>query len=208
MLRLVRRAAGILLLTCLYAVVALLVAPPASACSCAGGTTQGFFDGADAVFTGSLVSREEPAVVTSSADPALHVFAVDTVYKGTVHESQGVLSPVSGATCGLELSGDGPFVVFATRSADLGGGQFAPLADDQYAAFLCGGTGPLTPALTAELVAMAEGPGDPPAEPSPEAGGVEPAASRPVIPVVAGIGALLVVGATVLLVRRRRIASR
>jgi lactam utilization protein B len=115
-------------------VLTVAVAPAASACSCVGGTTQRFFADADAVFTGRLVSREEPATVTSSADPALHVFAVDTVYKGTVHQSQGVISPVSGATCGLELTGDGPFVVFATRSADLGVGEFTRLAEDQYAA--------------------------------------------------------------------------
>jgi hypothetical protein len=55
-----------------------------------------------------------------SGDPALHVFSVETVYTGTAHEHQGVLSPVSGATCGLELVGNGAFVVFATRSTDLG----------------------------------------------------------------------------------------
>jgi hypothetical protein len=45
------------------------------------------------------------------AIPALHVFAVDTVFKGTAHEQQGVVSPMSGATCGLELAGEGPFAL-------------------------------------------------------------------------------------------------
>jgi hypothetical protein len=199
----VRRTAGILLLTCLYVVLTVAVAPAASACSCVGGTTQRFFADADAVFTGRLVSREEPATVTSSADPALHVFAVDTVYKGTVHQSQGVLSPVSGATCGLELTGDGPFVVFATRSADLGGGEFATMAEDQYAAFLCGGTGPVTSEIEAELTTLTDVPDEPPAAPLPGAAGVEQSASSGSLPALAGIGAVVVLVAGTLLVLRR-----
>jgi hypothetical protein len=54
----VRRIRVSLLLGCLLAVAGVVVATPASACSCAGGTTQQLFDRADAVFTGSLVSRE------------------------------------------------------------------------------------------------------------------------------------------------------
>jgi hypothetical protein len=151
----VRRTAVTLLLGCLLMAVGLFVAAPASACSCVGSTTQEFFDLADAVFTGTLVSRESPAGSEgSTASPALHVFAVDTVIKGTAHEQQGVVSPDSGASCGLELSGTGPFVVFASRSADLGGTPFTHLAEDQYAAFLCGGTGPVTPAVEAELQAL------------------------------------------------------
>jgi hypothetical protein len=199
----VRRTAGILLLTCLYVVLTVPVAPAASACSCVGGTTQRFFADADAVFTGRLVSREEPATVTSSADPALHVFAVDTVYKGTVHQSQGVLSPVSGATCGLELTGDGPFVVFATRSADLGVGEFTRLAEDQYAAFLCGGTGPVTSEIEAELTTLTDVPDEPPAAPLPGAAGVEQSASSGSLPALAGIGAVVVLVAGTLLVLRR-----
>jgi hypothetical protein len=200
-----RRAAATLLLTCLFAAAALLVAGPASACDCATGSTAGYFADADAVFTGSLVSREEPATITSSADPALHVFAVETVYKGTVQESQDVLSPVSGATCGLELTGDGPFVVFATRSTDIGG-QFTPLADDQYAAFLCGGTGPVTPAITAELTALADGPNETSAAPRPGAAGVRSADAGGMLPVLTGAGAIVVLaGAAVLLRRRLRV---
>jgi hypothetical protein len=168
----------------------------------------GFFADADAVFTGRLVSPEEPATVTGSADPALHVFAVDTVYKGTVHRSQGVLSPVSGATCGLEPTGDSPFVVFATRSADLGGGEFATMAEDQYAAFLCGGTGRVTPEIEAELTALADGPNEPPAAPMPGAAGVEQSASSGTLSALAGIGAVVVLVAGTLLVLRRLRAGR
>jgi hypothetical protein len=205
MLRVVRRTAVTLLLSGLLMAAGLLVATPASACSCVGQTTQEFFDRADAVFTARLVSREEPAPMTSSADPALHVFAVDTVFKGTAHEEQAVLSPVSGATCGLELVGEGPFVVFASRSTDLGGEPFAALADDQYVAFLCGGTAPLTPALEAELTALSPAPAPSEEPPAPGAAGPADAGSALPGPAIAAVVALgLVVGSGALVHRRRR----
>jgi hypothetical protein len=80
MLRVVRRTAVTLLLMA----AGLLVATPASACSCAGQTTREFFDRADAVFTARLVSREEPAPMTSSADPALSGPAIAAVALGLV----------------------------------------------------------------------------------------------------------------------------
>jgi hypothetical protein len=146
--------------------------------------------------------------MTSSADPALHVFAVDTVFKGTAHEEQAVLSPVSGATCGLELVGEGPFVVFASRSTDLGGEPFATLADDQYAAFLCGGTAPLTPALEAELTALSPPPAPSEEPPVPGAAGPADAGSALPGPAIAAAVALgLVVGTGALVHRRRRSAA-
>jgi hypothetical protein len=206
MLRVVRRTAVTLLLSGLLMAAGLLVATPASACSCVGQTTQEFFDRADAVFAARLVSREEPpGPIISSADPALHVFAVDTVFKGTAHEAQGVLSPVSGATCGLELVGEGPFVVFASRSTDLGGEPFAALADDQYAAFLCGGTAPLTPALEAKLTALSPPPAPSEEPPVPGAAGPADAGSALPGPAIAAVVALgLVVGSGALVHRRRR----
>ncbi|WP_324278618.1 hypothetical protein [Blastococcus brunescens] len=88
-----RRTAATLLLSCLFVALGSVVAAPASACSCVPQTTQQYFERADAVFTAHLVSREEPVgTVVSSADPALHVFAVDTVFKGTAQTSQEVLS--------------------------------------------------------------------------------------------------------------------
>ncbi len=113
----VRRGLLALLLAALFSAAGVLLASPASACSCAGDAdTAQYFADADAVFTGTLLSRtvSHPDWPTmSSADPALDVFATDTVFKGEVHEQQGVVSAAEGASCGLELSGDGPFVVFA-----------------------------------------------------------------------------------------------
>ena len=202
MLRLVRRTLATLLLACSITSLGLLTATQAAACSCATQTTQQYFERADAVFTASLVSREEPrGQVVSSADPAVHVFAVQTVFKGTALESQEVLSPVSGATCGLELSGTGPFVVFASRSMDLGGTPSTALAEHQYASLLCDGTGPVTPELEAELAALA------PSGPRSFAPGVElrdENDARPVDawPLLAVLGAVAVLGGGALLARR------
>ncbi|MDK3255473.1 hypothetical protein [Blastococcus capsensis] len=200
-----------LLLGCLLAVAGVVAAAPASACSCTGGTTAEFFARADAVFTGSLGSRsvdQPPGPIGSSTDPALHVFGVDTVFKGTAHERQGVVSPESGASCGLELTGDGPFAVFATRDATLGETPFTALAEGQYAAFLCGGTAELTPALEAELRALAA-PGEAAREAAPRTGaaGTELADSGPgtIQLLVAG---LALVGVALLLGRRWRHRSR
>ena len=206
-----RRAGVLLLLSALLGALVVVGASPAQACSCAGGTTAEFADRADAVFTGRLVSRTEPGRPGTSADPALHVFAVDAVTKGAVSERQEVLSPVSGASCGLELTGEGAVVVFATRTADPHLSASGPeLEDDQYYAYLCGGSAPLTPQLEAELTAL--GPVTPATGPGPAAP-VEPRAAATTSPdrdgsagalLVLGGGAVLLLGVGALVLRRRR----
>jgi len=157
----VRRLLTTVLVSCALLLAGWVAAPPASACSCAGGSTAGHLQRADAVFTGTLLSREvhHPAGgLASSADPAVHVFAVEAIHKGTAEAEQQVVSADSGASCGLELAGDGPFLVFATDPAGAPEGQLA--------ADLCGGTAPLTPALAAEVHDLT---GAGPAPPGPEA---------------------------------------
>lgn len=102
------------------ATVPTLLAGPAHACSCARKTDAEAFREARAVFTGTLIGREAPnedAAVQSSADPVFYTFAVDRVYKdhqGRITDPQRVESVVDGASCGLELRGDGPFVIFTS----------------------------------------------------------------------------------------------
>ena len=129
-----RRATTGLLATLLLVLAGWLLAPPASACGCTGGTPTEQALRADAVFSGRLVSRE-----VLGGDTALHVFAVDTVHAGEVAARQGVVSAASGASCGLELTGEGPFLVFATRE------------DGRLAAGLCGGTTAWTAEAAAEV---------------------------------------------------------
>jgi hypothetical protein len=193
----VRRIWGSLLVGCLLTVAGVLVASPASACSCAGAMTKEHLDGADAVFIGTLVSRtvtHPDSHVQSSGDPALHVFAVDEVFTGDVHELQGVLSADSGASCGLELSGKGPFVVFATRPP--GGGA-------TLTASLCGGTAPVDAALTADLRGLAGPPADP--QPGDDVPSVAAAGlGTSWVAALAAAGALLLLG---FIVVRRRIPT-
>ena len=157
------------------------MASPAAACSCAAADTATYFADADAVFTGSLVSRDVDHPewpVTSSADPALHVFAVDGVFKGDVHELQGVVSAADGASCGLELSGDG-------RSSSSR--RATPTCRrTSTAAGLCNGTTTLDPAIAEELADLAGGPapaassGSPPARGTAglQGAGLSPVATR------------------------------
>jgi hypothetical protein len=197
----VRRSLLTVLLTALFSAAGLLVASPAAACSCPVANTATSFANADAVFTGTLVSRDVDHPewpVISSNDPALHVFAVDGVFKGEVHELQGVVSAADGASCGLELSGDGPFVVFASRDPGL--------PEDQYRAGLCDGTTTVDPAISDELADLAGVPTPAASSGSPPAGGtagLQGAGLSPVATALIGAGALVVVAIGGRVLRRR-----
>ncbi len=187
-----RRFAIPLLLWALLTAAGLPGARPAAACSCAGiPSAAQAFASADAVFSGRLISREVhhpnwPLI--SSSDPAVHVFAVDEVFKGVVHEEQGVVSADSGASCGLELSGEGPFVVYATES------------DGGYRAGLCDGVTTATSEIQSDLQTLAGATGGG-AAPRDGAAGTD--APRPPTAVLAA-GALVLLLGGVLLLRRRR----
>jgi hypothetical protein len=128
--------------------------------------------------------------------------------KGTANPQQTVVSAESGASCGLELHGDGPFLVLANTEPD-----------GRLAAGLCGGSTSLTSELEAEVrsvVALPEGlpltppetplPGSLPARPPVGMTTTEPPAGTALaLEVAAGVAALF---AGVLVVRRRRRASR
>jgi hypothetical protein len=197
----VRRGLLTLLLAALFSAAGLLVASPATACSCVEADTAQHFADADVVFTGSLLSRTVSRPdwpMTSSGDPALHVFAVDAVFKGEVHEEQGVVSASDSASCGLSLSGEGPFVVFASRDADLPEGQ--------YRAGSCSGTGSLDPAVAAELADLTTltSAGEPGGQPAEGAAGVQAVGLGPVAVAVIGAVSLAVVAFGWWLLRRLR----
>ena len=177
-----RRIPAGLLAALLLVLAGWVLAPAASACSCVGGTTAGYAARADAVFSGRLVDRE---VVGGTA---LHVFAVDTVYVGEVSARQGVVSAASGASCGLELTGDGPFLVFATREGD------------RLAAGLCGGTTPWTAEAAAEVQMLTGA-----TAPEPGAAGTEfpGGPSRTAVEAVVAVLLVVAFGGGLLLRRRR-----
>jgi hypothetical protein len=123
----------------------VMTAGPAAACSCAmvGSETERTAR-ADAVFVGELVgsrvdqsaSPRETRRIPYPA-PVVLTFKVSRVYKGAVRERQEIVTPGGGgASCGLELSGPGPFLVFAYDSA----GDMYRLGPGQYASNLCSGS--------------------------------------------------------------------
>lgn len=128
----------------------VLTASPSIACSCAGAGTAQYVDGAAAVFTGTVTDREPPPKrpVMSSGDPVNYTFDVERWFKGERGDPVQVLSPMSGASCGLEGVRAGQrYVVFATESR----------RGDLWAS-LCGGTAPWSADLEAD-VSAATGPG-------------------------------------------------
>ncbi len=137
------------MLTGLLLLAAVLVLPiraeRAWACSCAGFTDAEAFDVSGAVFLGELVERREPTVVGSSAADVRLVFAVERVFKGEVHATQSVVTAAFGASCGLEITGPGPHLVFGRPrgtstevDADLCGGTRTLAADPVPEAFGAG----------------------------------------------------------------------
>lgn len=117
--------------------LALVSAGPASACDCAIGTDEEAFERADVVFTGRVVDRRDPGMGPGRSSAAFSTlrFEVDAVYKGDAAIDQVVVTEQSGGSCGLEIIGPGPFVVFATRSH---WDQEVP--EGSAYAGLCGGT--------------------------------------------------------------------
>lgn len=109
----------------------------ASACSCAGFTDKEAFEGADTVFAGTLLEIVTPPGDTySSADPERFVFDVDQVYKGDALVRQTIVTARDGASCGLEIAGAGPFLVFATTTDSIVTGA----GEGELYSNLCGGT--------------------------------------------------------------------
>jgi hypothetical protein len=123
-----------------FAFVPMIGISPAQACSCAMSDDKEQFERADAVFKGTL----PPGTQTGGgqSDTITLTFDATRVYKGTVAAKQKVRTSGSGASCGLELSGAGPWLVFATLPWE-GEKKAAPAADPAkqvYEANLCGGT--------------------------------------------------------------------
>ena len=120
----------------------VLGAASAAACSCGGASDAQLLEWADVVFTGELIDYSFRADadgdgLRSSADPAVWTFAVTDVWKGEALAVQPVLSPVSGASCGLEIPTSGTFHVFANNTDPTDWLEY-PAGGIQ--ANLCGGT--------------------------------------------------------------------
>jgi hypothetical protein len=195
------KRAILVLLACSATSVGFAVASgqPVSACSCEVFTEQEAFDRADAVFTGELVEVVTPPGDTdSSPDVERFVFDVDVVYKGEAVDPQTIVTARDGATCGLEVHGPGPFLVYATLTDSIVTGA----ADDELYSNLCSGTR----AVADAAVPAGFGAGQPPSAPAPSG---SPSATDTsdkgwiVVAVVGVVGAALVAGVIALTARRR-----
>lgn len=119
--RLATRAVLVSALT--VTLVPVLGASPAFACKCVVSSDRQNYDRADVVFKAKLGkvtprTREEDQVSGSSGSRVFE-FVPGRADKGKVTTPQRVSTPLSSATCGVQLSGQGPFVVYAyKRSAD------------------------------------------------------------------------------------------
>lgn len=136
-----RRAVLVWALLATSIAVVVLGAAPAGACSCAAVTDREALEEADVLFTGTLVSTASSSGnFVGSGDPERFVFEVDEVFKGEVSSRQTIVTARSGSSCGLEISGRGPFVVFAYTDSSLVTGAEA----GELYSYLCSGTRPLT----------------------------------------------------------------
>jgi hypothetical protein len=91
----------------------------------------------DAAFLGTVLKVIRPdGDLVSSADPQRYVFEVQDVFKGEVTSPQTVVTAREGGSCGLALSGPGPFVVFATHESTLTHGA----RGGELYSHLCSGT--------------------------------------------------------------------
>lgn len=134
----------------LFAALSIVVvgAGPSFACSCVADDAAGHVEGATVVVSGTVTDVVPPpsTKVMSSLDPATYVVDVDQVFKGQAGPTVEVLSPNSGASCGLENVEPGRrYVVFASHQSMEGADT------DHLWANLCGGTGPATPELLAAV---------------------------------------------------------
>jgi len=130
----------ILLSTALVLLGALFVVGPArraEACSCVGVSDEEAFAHADSVFTGEVVEELAPGNPLASADPKRLILEVSEVFKGQASARQSIVTARGGSSCGLELTGSGPFVVFARIKSN---GITKGAVDGELYADLCGGT--------------------------------------------------------------------
>jgi hypothetical protein len=139
-MRLLALVASLLLGTC----AALVDTTEAFACSCAGISTNRALREADAVFRGTVASKEQ---VGRAASARIDIrFTVDRVYKGIVYRDQVVASSRDSAACGLDPEIGSTWVIFATEGIEGDGDQ----AVSRLITTLCSGnlpTGIAPPAL-------------------------------------------------------------
>lgn len=131
-LRLLVLVASVLLGTC----AAIVDTRPAFACSCAGISTNRALREADAVFRGTVISKQ----IVGRRDTARTDirFTVDRVYKGAVYQEQVVASRHDPGACGLDPEIGSTWVIFAIEGIEGEGDR----AVNRLVTTLCSGNLP------------------------------------------------------------------
>jgi hypothetical protein len=96
----------------LLAVLSLAAAADASACSCAPVDLERDLPAADGAMIGTVLER------TVEGATATYLFRVEQVYKGDVDSRAEVVTPASGASCGLEAAVGDRLGLLLTRDGD------------------------------------------------------------------------------------------
>jgi hypothetical protein len=91
----------------------LVLAAEAYACSCRPVDLQRDLPRADGAIIGTVLERRV------SGDTATYRFRVEQVYKGDVENRAEVVTPASGASCGLELEVDDRVGLLLARDGDV-----------------------------------------------------------------------------------------
>jgi hypothetical protein len=97
----------------ILAVLCLLLATDASACTCAPVDLVRDLPRADGAMIGTVLER------SVSGTTARYRFRVEQIYKGDVEERAEVVSAVDGASCGLELAVGDRVGLLLTRDGDV-----------------------------------------------------------------------------------------
>ena len=137
-----RRALVPLLLLVSAALVPIVVAHPAAACSCGSTTDEKAFAASDAVFTGEVLAsttRRTPGTLGREDGAVVRTVAVTRVFKGDVTRTL-LVATSAGSTCTTGFESGGPVLVYAHvlhRPARL------PYDHASHTTDLCGGSRPL-----------------------------------------------------------------
>jgi hypothetical protein len=101
-----RKLAALLLLS-------LVLSAEAYACSCRAVDLVRDLPDADGAIVGAVLER------SVSGDTATYLFRVEQVYKGEIENRVEVVTPASGASCGLELAVGDRVGLLLTRDGDV-----------------------------------------------------------------------------------------
>ncbi len=98
-----------------FTLVPVLGANPAYACSCIQSNEQENLERADVVFKGTM---DDVEATNDQFGERVFVFTPSKTYKGKTSKPQYVSTAGNSAACGVDLTGGGPFLVFANKSDD------------------------------------------------------------------------------------------